>query len=177
MAIQTTSLLPPPVQIYYDRVLLSMAEPNLIFTKLAMKKNLSARSGNTIRFERWNDIGSKIVPLGNIGITPPSSDMTRAWVDAEINWFGTYIEINEQVDLTSQSPVLNQRAKLLGRSMRFTEDELVRNLLVTTPFVLWCVAGVNGRIVAVLKSFLMGLKLLPGRAGDNKAQASLGCAA
>ena len=36
-----------------------------------------------------------------------------------------------------------------------------------------CVGGINGRIVAVVKSFLMGLKLLTGNAEDNKAELSL----
>jgi len=39
---------------------------------------------------------------------------------------------------------LNQRAKLLGRSLRQTEDELVRNLLATTAFSIFAVGGVNG---------------------------------
>jgi len=36
MARVTTSLLPQPVQVYYDRVLLSMEDPRLIHTKVAM---------------------------------------------------------------------------------------------------------------------------------------------
>jgi len=56
----------------------------------------------------------------------------------------TWVEINEQVDLTSQSPVLNQRAMLLGRSMRFTEDDLIRDMLATTAFAIFAVGGVNG---------------------------------
>jgi len=58
----------------------------------------------------------------------------------------TWVEINEQVELTSQSPVLNQRAKLLGRSMRQTEDELIRDLLATTAFAVFAVGGVNGDV-------------------------------
>jgi len=56
----------------------------------------------------------------------------------------TYVEINEQVELTSQSPVLNQRAMLLGRSLMQTEDELIRDMLATTAFVLYCTDGVSG---------------------------------
>ena len=65
MAIMTTSNLPPPVQTYYDRVLLSMEEPNLIHSKAAMKRSLATRSGQIIRLERYDDIGVAIVPLGN----------------------------------------------------------------------------------------------------------------
>jgi len=73
--------------------------------------------------------------------------------------------------------VLNEITKRLGVSLRQTEDELTRDMLAATAGFINSTGGVNGRIVAVVKSFLMDLKLLPGNAGDNKAQASLGCAA
>jgi len=88
MARVTTTILPPPVQVHYDRVLLSMSDPNLIHSKVAMKKNLAARSGNIIRMERYDDIGTAPVPLGNSGITPPSKLMSSIFVDAQINWYG-----------------------------------------------------------------------------------------
>ena len=50
-------------------------------------------------------------------------------------------------------------------------------MLASTAAFINCVGGVNGRIVAVVKSFLIDLELLPGNAGDDRAQASLGCAA
>jgi len=61
-----------------------------------------------------------------------------------------WIEINEQCDLTSQSPVLNQRAQLLGRSLRQTEDELIRELLKTTAYVVFATGGVNGDVPSEL---------------------------
>jgi len=88
MATITTSQLPAPVQVYYDRVLLSMANPSLIYDKAAMKKNLASRNGNTIRMERYKDIGTATVPLGNTGVTPPSKDMSSIFVDAQIQWYG-----------------------------------------------------------------------------------------
>jgi len=144
MARVTTSILPPPVQIYYDRLLLAMAQPNLIHTKLAMKKNLAARSGDKIRMERYDDLSVAKVPLGNTGVTPPNSSMSSVYIDAELSFYGQWVEVNDQVDLTSQSPVLNERARLLGRSMRFTEDELIRDYLSATAFVINSVGGVNG---------------------------------
>ncbi|HUV84177.1 MAG TPA: N4-gp56 family major capsid protein [Methanosarcinales archaeon] len=146
MARVTTSVLPPPVQVYYDRVLLSMDDPSLIYGYAAEKRNLASRSGDIIRMERYDDIGTATVALGNTGVTPPNKLMSSVFVDAQIQWYGTWVEINEQVDLTSQSPVLNQRAKLLGRSMRQTEDELIKNMLATTAFAVFAVGGFNGDI-------------------------------
>ena len=146
MARVTTSMLPPPVQVYYDRVLLSMEDPSLIYAFAAEKRNLASRSGNTIRMERYDDLGTATVPLGNLGNTPPNKSMGSVFVDAQIQFYGTWVEINDQVELTSQSPVLNQRAKLLGRSMRQTEDELVRDMLATTAFTVFATGGISADV-------------------------------
>ena len=123
-----------------------MAQPNLIHSKLAMKKNLPSRNGSKIRMERYDDLAVAKVPLGNTGVTPPNSSMSSVFIDAEISWYGQWVEVNEQVDLTSQSPVLNERAQLLGRSMRFTEDELIRDYLTATAFGINAVGGANGDV-------------------------------
>jgi N4-gp56 family major capsid protein len=123
---------------------------------------------------RYNQLPSSLVPLGNTGVTPPSTQLTAVNIDAQINYYGQYIEINEQVTLQRKDPVLNAASERLGDAMRRTEDELTRNMLAGTAAFLNCVGGVNGRIVAVVKSFLIDLELLPGNAGDNRAQASLG---
>lgn len=73
---------------------------------------------------------------------------------------------------------LNECAARLGVSLRQTEDQLTRDMLASTAAFINCTAGVNGRIVAVVKSLLIDLKsevalLLTG----NKAQASVSCAA
>lgn len=79
--------------------------------------------------------------------------------------------------MQNQDPALNQAAERLGVSLRQTEDELTRNMLAATAAAINCGGGVNGRVVAVVKSLLIDLELLPDNAEDNKAQASMCCAA
>jgi len=69
--------------------------------------------------------------------------------------------------LQTQEPVLNEVAKLLGISLRETEDELTRDMLASTAVVIACVNGVNGKSIAVIKSSLIDLETLRG----NRAQA------
>lgn len=64
---------------------------------------------------------------------------------------------------------MNAAAQRLGQSMRETEDQLIRDMLVGTASVINCVNGVNGGI-AVLKSDLIDLKLSACNDGDNKAE-------
>ncbi|HXB11348.1 MAG TPA: hypothetical protein VNZ45_05135 [Bacteroidia bacterium] len=95
----------------------------------------------------------------NSGITPPAQNLTAVDIDAKISFYGTYIQLNEQVTLQNQDPVLNEAAARLGVSLRQTEDQLTRDMLASTASAINCVGGVNGRIVAVLKSLVIDLEL------------------
>ena len=58
-----------------------------------------------------------------------------------------------------------------------TEDQLTRDMLAATATFYNCTGGTNGDLkrCEVDKSSLMDLKFLPGKAGDNKAEAELFC--
>ena len=85
-----------------------------------------------------------MVPLGNSGVTPPAQNLTAVDIDAKISFYGTYVQINEQVTLQNQDPVLNECAARLGVSLRQTEDQLTRDMLVSTAAFINCTGGVNG---------------------------------
>jgi len=144
MAITTTSTLPLPVQTYYDQILLNTPVPNLIHSMGATKKSLKGNSGDTIKMERYNLLDAATVPLGNSGINPPAQTLSSIFILAKINFYGTYVSINEQLPATTQSPVLNEATIKLGESMRRTEDILMRDMLKTTASVHNATGGVNG---------------------------------
>lgn len=144
MATNTTSTLPQPIQLYYDNVLLSTPVPNLIHSMAAMSKSLKGKSGQTIRMERYNRLETAPVPLGNTGITPPGQLLSSVFIDAKLSFYGDYVKINEQLPVTSQSPVMNQTTTRLGQAMKETEDQLMRDMLATTATVIFATGGVNG---------------------------------
>jgi len=100
--------------------------------------------GTTLRMRRYNPLQTATVPLGNTGVTPPPQQLTAVNIDAEIDFYGTYIILNEQVTLQNQDPVLNEAAQRLGVSLRQTEDELTRNMLQSTASSINCTGGTNG---------------------------------
>ena len=144
MAITTSSVLPAPVQQSFSYKLLSVPVPNMIHKIPAMKKYMPRNGGTTLRMRRYNPLNTALVPLGNSGITPPAQVLTAVDIDARIDFYGTYVQLNEQVTLQSQDPVLNEAAARLGVSLRQTEDELTRNMLASTASAINCVSGVNG---------------------------------
>jgi len=144
MAITTTAILPSPVQQSFSYKLLSVPVPNMIHKIPAMKKQMPRNGGNTLRMRRYNPLDTAMVPLGNSGVTPPPQNLTAVDIDAKISFYGTYVQINEQVTLQNQDPVLNECAARLGVSLRQTEDQLTRNMLASTASFINCVGGVNG---------------------------------
>lgn len=140
----TPAVLSAPVQQSFSYKLLSVPVPNMIHNIPAMLKQMPRNGGTTLRMRRYNPLATATVPLGNTGVTPPPQQLTAVNIDAEIDFYGTYIILNEQVTLQNQDPVLNEAAQRLGVSLRQTEDELTRNMLASTASFINCTGGTNG---------------------------------
>jgi N4-gp56 family major capsid protein len=144
MSITTTSTLPAPVQQSFSYKLLAVPVPNMIHKIPAMLKVMPRNGGTTLRMRRYNPLATSMVPLGNSGVTPPPQNLTAIDIDAKISFYGTYVQLNEQVTLQNQDPVLNECAARLGVSLRQTEDQLTRDMLASTASFINCTAGING---------------------------------
>jgi N4-gp56 family major capsid protein len=144
MGITTSGVLPAPVQQSFSYKLLSVPVPYMIHKIPAMLKQMPRNGGTTLRMRRYNPLNTAIVPLGNSGITPPPQQLTAVDIDAKMDFYGTYVYLNEQVTLQNQDPVLNEAAQRLGVSLRQTEDELTRNMLASTASFVNSTGGTNG---------------------------------
>lgn len=140
----TTSVLPAPVQQSFSYKLLSVPVPYMIHNIAAMPKNMPRNGGTTLRMRRYNPLPVSTVPLGNSGVTPPPTQLTAVNIDAEIDFYGQYILLNEQVTLQNQDPVLNEASKRLGVALRQTEDTLTRDMLSATASSINATGGTNG---------------------------------
>jgi N4-gp56 family major capsid protein len=144
MAIMTTTQLSAQVEQSFCYKILTTPTPNFIHNIPAVRRQMPANGGSTLRQLRYNALDSALVPLGNSGIAPAPQALSGVNIDGKISFYGTYIIINEQVTLTNQSPVLNQASKRLGVSLRQTEDELMRNVLASTASTIYATGGFNG---------------------------------
>ncbi len=104
MAITTTSVLPAPVQQTFSYKLLAVPTPNMIHKIPAVLKNMPRNGGTTLRMRRYNPLATAMVPLGNTGVTPPAQTLSAVDIDGKIEFYGTWIAINEQVSLQNQDP-------------------------------------------------------------------------
>lgn len=144
MTITTTSVLPPAVREYYDRLLLMTAYPQLIHTKFAQKRVLPEKNGDTIVFRRYSRLQTVPIPLVD-GVTPPGAPLSATDIKAQVSFYGNFVTITNQVELTVEDRVLNEAARLLAQNMAQTMDEVTRDVLASTSSVLQCSNGSNGQ--------------------------------
>ncbi len=102
--ITTTSIIAPPVTQSFLNKMLSTPVPYLIHGTAAMRYTMPSQGGSILRMRRANRLPVATVPLGNSGITPPASVPSVTDIDAQIQFYGSYILLNEQVVLQSQDP-------------------------------------------------------------------------
>ncbi len=143
-SITTVAVLPPAVREYYDRLLLMTAYPTLIYTKFAQKRVLPEKNGDTIVFRRYARLPTVPIPLVD-GVTPPGSPLSVTDIKARVSFYGNFVTITNQVELTVEDRVLNESARLLAQNLAQTMDEVTRDVLASTSSVLQCSNGVNGQ--------------------------------
>lgn len=143
MAINTVANLPPAVREYYDRLLLMTAYPMLVHTRFAQRRILPKKSGDQIVFRRYQRLGTVPVPLQD-GITPPGASLSVTDIKAQVDFYGNYVTITNQVEYTVEDRVLNESARLLAQNMAQTMDEVTRDVLATISTVVSCANGANG---------------------------------
>lgn len=140
----TTSQLPPAVRDYYDRMVLMTAYPALVHTRFAQHRKLPQKHGDQIVFRRYNRLSTVPIPLDD-GVTPPATPLSVNDIKARIQWYGNYVVLTDQVQMTVEDEVLNQATRLLSENLAQTCDELTRDVLLSTSSVYQCSFGSNGQ--------------------------------
>jgi N4-gp56 family major capsid protein len=143
MTITDKNVLPPGVRDYYDRLLLTTMYPNLIYSSFAQKRILPKKSGDTVVHRRFGKLDTVPIPLKD-GITPPGTSLDATDIKTRVSFYGNYVTITNEVQLTVQDRILNESTKLLGQNGAQTIDEVVRDVLVSTSSVILAANGANG---------------------------------
>ncbi len=140
----TTSILPPMVQQQASMKLLARPMPDLIHTTMGYPCTMDQQSGDILRRRRYKNLLTAPVPLGNGIVNPAAQQLVALDIDARIDWYGTYLILQEQVMLIDQDPVLNSAISTLGQSLRETEDQLARSMMEGGAPPINCTSGTNG---------------------------------
>ena len=151
----TTTQVDPGVQIFYDRVLLKRAQPFLIHEKAAQTRNISKKSGDTIKFRRYASLTPATTPLTE-GVTPPGQRASKTDLTAQVKQYGDFLHVSDWVDLTNQDSTLTEFAEILGEQMGKTRDALCRDILAA------CASTVDVSGALALANVKTAIKTLVG---------------
>src|SRR5688572_16890044 len=119
----TAGVIQPGTQVFYDRNLLERAVPADVHGRWGQRRPLSKRSGNQIKFRRYEALANATTALVE-GVTPVGTALTTTDVTATLASYGDFIIVSDIVDLTNQDPVLTEAGMVLGEQAGSTTDVL-----------------------------------------------------
>jgi N4-gp56 family major capsid protein len=164
----TTTQIDSAVTNWYDRVLLRRALPYLAHGLFGQKRPLPSKSGTTIKFRRYTALNKATVPLVE-GVTPTAEQLAKTDVTATPLSYGQYVEISDEIDMTTEDRVLNEAGVLLGESAGETIDTIYREILNAGTSVSYA-GGVAGKVNVITKVSTTDLDKALRTLRNNKAK-------
>lgn len=149
MATTTLSQVAPGVQAFYDRNLLSRAQPADVHGRFGQKRPIAKRSGNQIKFRRYSQLAAATTALTE-GVTPSGSALSVTDVTATLAQYGDFITLSDMVSMTNQDPVVTEATDVLGDQGGTTIDQIRRDVLVAGTNVAYA-NGVASRLLTITK--------------------------
>ena len=121
---------------YYDTELLENARPKLIFSQLGKQQNLPKRHGKIVQWRKWNTFDKAMTPLQE-GVIPSGQKFGITETSVELQQYGDYTTISDQLEMHAIDPVLQGATEEMGAAGGWTADTLVRNVLATGTGVIF----------------------------------------
>lgn len=122
---------------FYDKTLIELAKPTLVFDQFGQKRSIPANGGPTIEFRRFNSLPKATNPIVE-GITPSGSKLSVTPVTATVEQYGDYVELTDMLELTSVDPVVVEATRQLADQAARTIDTVVRNEILGGTNVMYC---------------------------------------
>ena len=129
MTTVTISAIPPGVQAYYDRNLLSRAQPNDVHGRFGQKRPIAARSGNQIKFRRYSQLAAATTALTE-SVTPAGTALTVTDITTSLAQYGSFVTLSDMVSMTNQDAVVTEATDVLGDQAGTTIDQIRRDVMV-----------------------------------------------
>lgn len=123
-----TTSIPSPVRTYYDRKLLERLLPELVHNVGAESRPLKMRSGDQIKFRRFEALSAQTAPLEE-GITPSPVVLDDTQITSTIGQYGSYTIITDMVSMTDIDPVISEAVGLMGENAGNSLDQVTRDVI------------------------------------------------
>ncbi|NVL90730.1 MAG: N4-gp56 family major capsid protein [Desulfobacterales bacterium] len=129
--ITSTSVITPAVNAYFQKLLLVRNKPKLIHALFADRYDLPSGQGKTAKWRRWAALPTRTAEVSE-GITPDADRLSKQDISATVAQYIGWVMITDVLEFTCENKILNIAVSELNDQMHRTEDELVRNILVTS---------------------------------------------
>lgn len=140
--VTSLSQVAPGVQAFYDRNLLSRAQPNDVHGRFGQKRPVPKGSGNQIKFRRYSQLAAATTALVE-GVTPTGSALSVTDVTSTLAQYGDFVTLTDMVSMTNQDSVVTEATDVLGDQAGTTIDVVRRDVLVAGTNVGYASAVAN----------------------------------
>jgi len=123
-----TGDLAPEMKTFYDKALITLAEPKLVHEQFAKKKPIPRNGGKTIEFRKFSKLPKALTPITE-GVTPAGNKLAVSAMTATVEQFGDYIEQTDLLELTAIDNTIVEATKELASQAGLTLDTIVRDVL------------------------------------------------
>ncbi|NOV28017.1 N4-gp56 family major capsid protein [Cupriavidus necator] len=154
MATTTLTQVPPGVQAFYDRNLLTRAVPADIHGRFGQTRTIPTNGGNQIKFRRYSALTPATTPLTE-GVTPAGSSLAVTDITATLAQYGDFVTLSDMVDLTNQDSVLTEAGKVLGEQAGTTVDQIRRDVLVAGTNVFYANGAARASVNTAMSAALL----------------------
>jgi N4-gp56 family major capsid protein len=150
----------------YDRILLSVAEQNLVFLNYGEKRNIPPRGGKSIEFRRFEKIalGTHVLTEGTV---PTETQATISTVAATISQYGAYSKISDLLEFQAFDPIIAEYTEKWGIHMAEVLDTVVRDVVSAATTVQYAddatVVGTSGAGAVGSGNYLDAAELLEAK--------------
>lgn len=124
----TSPGLAPAVQEFYNRHLIEEMKPKLVHAQFGQQYTLPKRAGKTAMFRKWTPFPAITRPLVE-GVVPDGQTLNMTSVTANIDSYGGYVTITDQVDMTAIDPIVSDSVELMADQGALSLDHVVRREL------------------------------------------------
>ena len=151
MGMNTTGVVTPATTTYYSRKMLKKAKPYLPHLNWAQVKPIPANESENIRCRRYSLLSVSTDPIVE-GVTPTLDLLVVTNVDGSVAQYGRGYLLTDKLLFTTQDPVLNEVADILGQNAANTLDRITRDELGTTTTIQYAgIATQNSEITSAMK--------------------------
>lgn len=114
---------------FYDKTLIELASPQLVFDQFAQKRPIPKNGGKTIEFRKFTSLPKALTPITE-GVTPEANSLSVVPVTATVDQYGDYVELTDMLEMTSIDPVVVEATRQLADQAGRTIDSVVRNRII-----------------------------------------------